>query len=270
MDKLQFRRSSLKPRFGLRASAIGLGLMLSLAMAGAQAQHDPIHTFMNVLRQKISDILKQAEWAKKQTDDVTELTQLVTKYTSMLRKLENLQSLINLPVGVSLRKVDENTFMVEEACGEAGGGGVGGLVGRLIGVDLRGDIFRQQYNICVSTQQMRNRQFNETVDFLTTTMDSMKAMGQELNTTSARVTNPGDVDGNITQRLNAANKLDAAMGEFERRMIAYDTFIGEQENAMAGTAKVAMRGNAGLLRTVTDAAAMRLALCGGGRCNDGN
>lgn len=260
----------------LRLSALGAGLMLSLTFGQAQAIifHDPGHMAGNLFEQITSTAKEIGQWVNQHTRDYTRWMQLVKEYQSTLNQVQNLSSMLTLPQGVPLEKIpDPDSYMVEETCGQQGGGGVSGLLGSLFGIDLRGDVFAQQYAICSTTQQMRNHKFNEMVEYLTTTTASIKEMDREWTSLQSRLTSggdSGDVKGNIDNALEASRRLEQANNEFKQRMRAYDIYIKSQMKVQGNLAKMAMRGNAGLLRTVTDAAAMRLALCNSGRCNGGD
>lgn len=251
---------------------------LGLAVAGgAQAFwfppiiFDAKHSIENIARQIENSINQLKQWAtgpfSQQIRDANKLRQLIKDYESTLNTVRSLQAALTLPNGAPLSPVDENTHLVEANCGEQGGGGVAGLIGSLTGLDLRGNVFAQQYDLCVKMQRMRNRQYNEMVTYLSTTVNSMQQMNNELTSVLSTARNSGDVMGATANALSASRKQAMANSEFETRMTAYNAYYQTQKQNQGSLAKGAMRGQPGLLRTVVDAAAMRTALCAGGRCN---
>jgi len=210
-----------------------------------------------------------ADWYEQGSQWVKEYNQWKQQYDAFTSQMQNMQSLIGLPGGTTFEKVNEKTFMVEESCGEAYGGGFSGLLGRFTGIDLRGDMFKQRYDMCANIQMMKNRKYNEMVDYMTETNDKMNAsLSGVYNKFVTGNLTQGDMSQANLQMQKANAEIQKSNEQFQARMQAYDTYIAVQTSAQGSLTKTAMRGNAGLIKKLATTAALGAALCGGGQCSD--
>lgn len=259
----QIRRRTGKQRLAVLAMALG-GL---LGSGNATSSGIPVVDVGHIAVQVQEFGTEALRWGEQGQQWIKEAQQFMQQYNSFLSNIQNMRSKFGLPQGVTMQKVDE-THYVEERCGPAYGGGVGGMLGQVFQVDLRGDISKQRYDLCASAQMMRNRQYNETVEYLQEIMPQMQG---ELEAAGNNFVGSGKTQGDMSGYFAKLQKVDADMTEanerYESRMRAYSTYIAALDRAAGTLTRATMRGQAGLLTKVASAAVMRQALCGGGQCD---
>ncbi|KAB8173758.1 hypothetical protein FKV24_014005 [Lysobacter maris] len=258
----QFRRNNGKQRHAMLALALGGLLASGNALAGIPVI-DPTQ-----IAGQITEFVKEAgRWGEQGQQWIKEARQFQQQYDSLLSSVGSMRATFGLPEGIEMQKVDEREY-VEERCGPAYGGGVGGMLGQVFQVDLRGDVYQQRYKLCEGAQMMRNRQYNETVEYLQEVMPKMQG---ELESAGDKFVGSGKTQGDMGSYFAKLQKVDADMSEanerYEARMRAYTTYIAAVERASGTLTRAAMRGQSGLPAKVASVVTMRQALCGGGQCD---
>lgn len=237
---------------------VGLALMCSLVIGSTSAQwivYDPTHTMQNILtqlEQMSKDVAEYAEQAARWQQQYSHYRQQLIKAQSMLTKL-------GLPQSVTLEKVSDD-YLIADRCKGASDGILSELKS-LLTLDPNGDFVKQQQSICVNIQVMENRKYNETVDFLKSSMP-------ELEQTLATLKNMRDSSndqGNLTKVSYDAEALTADMNksfaEWESRMNSYDAYIQSMQQAQKTLTQIALKGKqSSPLGTLVKTAALQGAL----------
>jgi hypothetical protein len=258
------------PRPSLRKGKSSIAMLAAalaglLASAPASAQWATID--MPHIKAQMAEFAQEAaRWGEQGRQWVKEYQQWKAQYDAWLSSIESMQTSFGMQQGATMQEVSDN-FHVEEECGEQGGGN---LLGSIVGVDARGNLYAQNYRYCASAQIMRNRRYNEVVRYLRDTVPSMQS---ELDAAGQQFVGSGKTQGDMTAYSAKMNKvesdIDTAHKRFEAQMLGYDAYIRTQETNQATLAKTAMRGGSGLksqIKQMADAAAVFTALCGRGQC----
>ncbi|QDH71352.1 hypothetical protein [Marilutibacter alkalisoli] len=261
----QTRRPIVKQRLALLALAMA-GLLASGNAAAQWIVNDTLH-----VKTQLAEFTKEAtRWGEQGRQWLKEYQQFMQQYNSFLSSANQVRASYNLPDAVPMRKVEDDEY-VEERCGPRYGGGSAGVLGRMFQVDLRGDVQQQRYEVCALIQQMRNRQLNDTVDYLQKTMPQMKA---DLIAAGDRFIGSGKTQGDMTTYSAEFSQVGAGMAqsheEFQALMQAYEKYINALESAQGTLTRAAMRGHSGLPSKIVNVATMKTALCGtsGSKCRD--
>ena len=254
-------------------SSFALTAMLASVMgvAGLLAPRPAQAIFCSNCSTIFQDIVEYAKeamrWGEQGRQWTKEYQQFMQQYNSFLSTIQNMRSSFGLPQGAALEPVAED-FMVAERCGDRYGGGTAGIVGRLTGFSIGDNPQQKRWEYCANLQKMRNRQYNEMVQYL---QETMVAMSNDLESAGRQFVGSGRTEGD----MNAYSaKLEKVKGdvqhsndEFQSRMAAYDTYAKAMELNQGSLTRSTMRGGAGIIQKVTNAAVMRQALCGGGKCD---
>lgn len=258
-----------------RLASFPITITFALALAGVVAAALPRPASALVCANCstwVQDLIEYAEeairWGQQGQQWYTEYQQFVQQYNSFLSRIQTMRSAFGLPQGAQLQPVADD-FMVEQRCGDPYGGGTAGILGRMTGISLGGNVQRQRYELCANLQMMRNKQYNEMVAYLQQTMPQMQ---NELDSAGSSFTGGEKTQGDMAAYAAKLSKVNNDIGksneEFDARMKAYDTYAKATELTQGSLTRMSLRGNPGLIRQVTSAAVMRQALCGGGKCGD--
>jgi hypothetical protein len=257
-------RNQLRRRTGkLRSALLALALLASGSASAQWIVNDPAH-----MGAQIAEFGQQAaRWGEQGRQWLAEYEQFMQQYNSFLSSIQNMQSMFGLPQGAQLQPVPED-FMVQEECGEPYGGGTAGILGRLTGFSIGDNPQQKRWEYCAGLQRMRNKQYNEMVEYLQQTMPQMSS---ELDSAGRQFVGSGKTAGDMSAYAAKLDKVKGDMArsneEFNARMKAYDTYAKATEHTQGSLTKSTLRGGSGLIQQVTNAAVMREALCGGGQCD---
>ncbi|MCF7221665.1 hypothetical protein [Marilutibacter chinensis] len=258
------RRRTGKQRLAILALALG-GL---LGSGNAVSSGIPVVDVGHIAVQVQEFGTEALRWGEQGQQWLKEAQQFTQQYNSFLSNIQNMQSAFGLPQGTPLEPVEEN-YMVQERCGDAYGGGVAGVLGRMTGFTLSDNPQQKRWEYCASLQRMRNKQYNEMVAYL---QETMPQMHQELNQAGNSFTGGQKTEGEMNAYSAKLQKVKGDIAksneEFDARMKAYDTFAKAIEINQGTLSRAAMRGHSGLLTKVAATAVMYQALCGGGQCDD--
>ncbi len=263
--RIQLRQRATKLRAVLLTATVG-ALLLSGNAAAQWTVIDPTH-----IKTQLAEFAKEAaRWGEQGRQWYKEYQQFMQEYNSFLSSIDNMQSMFSMSPGAEMQEVPDD-FNVAELCGEQGGGGVSGMLGSVVGIDPRGDLYAQNYRYCASAQIMRNRQYNEAVRYLRDTVPQMQA---ELDRAGNQFVGSGKTQGDMSAYSAKMEKVKGdiatANNRFEAQMLAYNTYVKTQESNQATLTRTAMRGGSGLksnIKQMADVAAVFTALCGGGKCS---
>lgn len=203
-------------------------------------------------------------------DDVARWRQQAADMQNLLSKIQNMQLSLGLKDGQEMREIDDpKTFMVRERCGSQYGDGASGVIGSITGVNLNGKVFEDQYKRCAQKQWLQNEKFNIGVRYLKQNMQEMQA---DFLTSRAQANGSKNLgDGSTVNADGQAmfSKYQMKQQNHQQLMDAYDAAIASLDGQMGSAARKAMRGESGLIRQMVSTAAVYTALCGGGKCDDG-
>lgn len=245
-------------------SAVALSALMFCGNANAQmAVIDPAH-----IAAQFGEFGQQAvRWGEQGQQWMKEYQQWKQQYDAMFSRMQSFRSGVSMQEGAPMQEVD-NEFNVTERCGEqSGGGGASGMIGRITGVQLEGNINVQRWNNCRAVQVARNTQYNETVRYLRDQAKAMSDEAKQLDTAMADKRMDQTELLASTQRISTARAENAEKkSDYDRRMQAWDVYVNRAEENQVTLTRTAMRGRAGLIQQVTTTAVLRATLCGGGKC----
>ena len=262
-------RNQLPQRTGKFKAALMAATMGGLLASGTSAATGyPVVDIAHIKAQVIEFGQQAARWGEQGRQWTKEYQQFMQQYNSFLSSINTMQTNFSLAPGSQMQEVDENTYMVEERCGPQYGTGSSAIFGRLTGIDMRGDIHQQRWQLCASLQVARNKQYNEVVRYLNETAPRMQA---ELNQAGQQFVGSGKTQGDMSAYAAKMEKVKGDMAqsneEFQARMQGYDAFAKGVETAQGSLTRGSLRGSAGLIKQVTNTAVMYEALCGSGKCD---
>lgn len=219
----------------------------------------------------VADLLKLPKEIAGWAADKAAWLQQARDMAQMISSIQNMQLALGLQNGQELKEIDNpKQFLVKERCGDQYGSGVGGILGSLTGINLKGKVFEEQYKICAQKQWLENEKYNVGVRYLKQSMQQMGSEYRTLLTKFASASNVGN-SNKVNQDANALLiKNQAQQQNHEQLMAAYDAAIKSLDGQSTALGRAAMRGNSGLIKQMTSTAAAYTALCSGGRCNDGD
>jgi hypothetical protein len=259
------RRDGLVRRRGIGIRAITLLMGLGFC-SGGQAQwltYDPA-TWLESYLDQYQGVIQDAKTLQHYASEIQHMQQTVAYWQSQLVKLKSLFSNYLLPDGVPLTEVDPR-YMVEEKCGDEGlSFNLSGLMKVVKMTVLKDmgpkDLKTQQAEICAYIQMLKNKKFNESIEFNQVTVADLN--GQLLAIDSRR--NASDEQGNMSAAMYDAisllNRSQVLAQDWEARMASYDAYIAIMEERQNMLAKQALKGKDNVLGTVVKNLALKAAL----------
>lgn len=235
-----------KPRAPARhlrsvCTALLLGVALT-ATNGAQAQYavyDGANWFENLwtkFQTSYARIEATAEYAK---DELRWMEQL-KRYSDALVTINGQINSFGLPAAAPLTRVPDN-YLVLETCG-TGDLSLTGLFKTFV-YKPEGDWRAQQREICVNIRTMRNRKFNESLEFAGGTLEQMQKALEAISTLRTASNLLGNVTAVDSDSLRAANDISVKVQQWEARMKSYDAYIEVMEENQRVVAALALKGD---------------------------
>lgn len=201
-------------------------------------------------------------------DDTTEYAKEAVRWDDMKKQIDSIRNIfsalnfaIGLAPGEKLVKVDPR-YMVEETCGSDTGGLSISTVMAVMGMDIGGDLKKQQQQICVNIQMMQNRKYNESVDFLDRTIKQAEtAMAENFASRNGSENSVGSVQAATSDTARLGNQLNVIAQQWNTQVQAYDAYIETMEQRQNLLAKVALKGKRNkLAKDLVQTAALKAAL----------
>ena len=219
-----------------RAGVLAMALLMGTHSANAGM---PVVDYLGILwkiRQWIDDVKEYAEEAKRWTQTEEHMKQLEAIF-------DPLRFSMDMPPGAQLQQVDED-YLVEERCGaDPSKFGWKQLVGK-VSFGGGANWQAQQHQLCTSIQRTHNRRFNETVYFLTNTMDQAhKEMQRNMDSREGSDNSAGGVQATQSDTERLGNELNVMAQTWSTRMQAYDATIASLQEQQRILAKAALRGD---------------------------
>lgn len=246
-------------------SLLAIPVMFVSGNASAQwAVIDPAH-----ISAQMAEFGQQAaRWGEQGQQWLKEYQQWKQQYDALLSRVNNMQSMFGLPTGQALQPVPDD-YMVATRCGTTPEGtGTAAIMGRLTAFTTGENPQVTRWVYCVQEQRMRNKQFNDMVAYLQKTVPEMNVELQRAgNEFQSGQKTEGEMNAMAAKLSKVNGDIAQSNDEFDARMKAYDTYISATKTNQGTLTRSTMRGGNGLIQQVTNAAVMRQALCGGGKCD---
>lgn len=216
---------------------------------------DPGHTLQNVFQQILVSGERAGEFAK-------ELDEWKKQYDHFQQQLIKFQSFLNNPIALPSSEpwVELNkTEVVKQKCGDAGGS----LLGRLmdsVGLQLNGDLAKQQLQVCVNIESAKVDKFNYTVKFVRDSVPQMQGLLGKIQGQRGTSSSQGNIQGVDSESMRLANDLDIKYQSWQAQMKTYDAYIATMMDKQNTLAARALKGEPSILGQAISTAAMAGAL----------
>ena len=208
----------------------------------------------------ITNMIRQyAEQIREFEAQVQQWNGEIQHWTDMKSLIGNLTSQLQL-ITTDMQHVDKD-YMVKEQCG--GNASIDDIVQGLLGSALDalnpgGDISKQQQEICVQTVMVRNKMFNETVDYVQDVARDAEDLNKLVGKLGAETT-PGALNG-IQANANALQVKTTARSElWSTRQSAYQAQLQYLQFRQQALARAALGGTPNVLGQIVDTVALKAA-----------
>lgn len=160
---------------------------------------------------------------------------------------------LSLPAGMSMDGVADD-YMVKEVCGDSSSASLLQRGFSALNLSSTSAVKEEQVKICVSIQMAQNRKYNESLEFLKSTMKQIQeAEQQNLESRDSDKNSSGSVQATQSDTARLSNHLLAMGQEWSTRIQAYDAYISAMQARQNVIAQAAITGNSSS-RIVTDVA----------------
>lgn len=228
-------------------------LMLSPPLARASMPVIDVAAIANMIRQ-------YAEQIREFEAQVQHWSGEIQHWTDMKSLIGNLTSQLQL-VTTDMQHVAKD-YMVKEQCG-GGGGSIDDIVNSLLGSALDalnpdGDITKQQQEICAQMVMVRNKMFNETVDYVQDVAKDAEDLNKLVGELDTETT-PGALGG-IQANANALQVKTTARSElWSTRQSTYQAQLQYLQFRQQALARAALGGTPNVLGQIVDTVALKAA-----------
>lgn len=241
----------------LLASLLAVGGLCSTPSVHAQALvaevggslQQQIMTQVNTYRQLYKAELEYLEQARR-------WYQTYQHYQQQLIRIQGMVNSFARPRGQALTPVDAD-HMVDARCG--GTFSLSNVLQAVVPVRT-GNYVEQQRHICQQIQLTKNRQFNETVEFLTRTVPQMERDMSTLTDRRNGSNTEGNVNASIADAARVNAQLNVVLEGFKSQMQGYDNHLAVLNSAQTQLAEMALKGQRHPLGTLVKTGALKAAL----------
>jgi len=147
-------------------------------------------SMVNQLLTQINTYLAHLEAVGEYTKEAKRWDDQFKQYQQQLVKVQAQLRTVGMPDSQSLVKVPPN-YMVAQTCGSDGG--VIQQLTSMVSLTDDASVRAQQKQICTNIRLMKNRKYNDSVDYLSSTVPSMKKMLEEVYQVRSRSNEQGNV-----------------------------------------------------------------------------
>lgn len=216
----------------------------------------------NILQSFISAVQNVSMQGNDAAEYAKQAQRWQVQYDQYMQQLVNVQAqlrTVGLPEMQALVPIEE-TYMVKETCGGNGHGFQ--QIWAMVDMQNDASVRSQQLQICVNIRMMKNKKYNDSVDYLTHSIPGMKKVLADIHAVRASSNDQGTVQGADSESLRAANQLETSGLEWQGRMMAYDAYIETMQENQRILASEALKGSRSkrLVRSVVQSAALKRAL----------
>lgn len=240
----------------LAVCALAFSSVMAAGSVNAQwVVTDPGHTVQNVVQQIMVSGERAIEFGK-------QIDEWKKQYEHFQQQLIKFQSFLNNPIALPNSEpwVELNkTEVVKQKCGDAGGS----LLGRLmdsVGLQLNGDLAKQQLQVCVNIESAKVDKFNYTVKFARDSVPQMQSLLGKIQGQRGTSSSQGNIQGVDSESMRLANDLDIKYQSWQAQMKTYDAYIAAMMDKQNTLATRALKGQASPLGQAISTAAMAGAL----------
>lgn len=225
-----------------KLAVCALAFSSAMAAGSVNAQWvvtDPGHTIQNVIQQILVSGERAGEFVK-------ELDEWKKQYEHFQQQLIKFQSFLNNPIAlpnsepwVELNKAE----VVKQKCGDAGGSMLGRLMDS-VGLQLNGDLAKQQLQVCVNIESAKVDKFNYTVKFARDSVPQMQSLLGKIQNQRGTSSSQGNIQGVDSESMRLANDLDIKYQAWQAQMRTYDAYIATMMDKQNTLAARALKGEA--------------------------
>lgn len=234
-------RPGRRLRGACSALLLGVGLVVANGTQAQVAVYDGPNWFENMWS-KIQASYSRLEATAEYASNKLRWAEQLQRYTDALVKIQGQINSFGLPAGAPLVPVADD-YMVAETCGGADFS-MGGLFSTFVlKTGEAGNWKAQQKQICVNIRTMRNRKFNESLEFAGGTMQQMQKALDSLTALRNASNLLGNVSAVDSDSLRTANDISVKTQQWEARMKSYDAYIEVMEENQRIVAKMALKGD---------------------------
>ncbi len=243
-------------RLGLAAAVLALALGAALParaqMATIEVGPTQLNSWLtqaNTYMQRMQDYMEHGLQAQRWYQTYAHIQQTWVRMNGIIRNF-------GLPKGAPIQKVDAD-YLVAERCG--GGLSVANLL-RAVAPDSSRDLVGQQRTICVQLQMIENRKFNETIEFLQTTIPQMQKQVKAVEAMRATDNSNGTVYASTEAATKTLADIESEMQAWSAQMKSYDLYIAALTNTQKQLSRMALIGRKDAIGTVVKTTALKAAL----------
>lgn len=236
-DVTKTRMTGRAPRRTRLAALVLGGLLFAGASNPLGATGWPVYDFSGWLETYFGNFQEGAEFIEtanrwKKTEEQFDQARVM---------FQALQGMINLPPGAPLTPVDKD-YLVAETCGGGGGLSPGALFETFV-FKSNVSIKAQQRQICANIRRMQNRKYNDSLEFLSTSVDEMRDTQMEILKLRRKNNNQGTVQAADSESLRFANDLSFKAQNWASLMRSYDNYIAVMQENQKVVAQAALKGS---------------------------
>ncbi|WP_282295866.1 hypothetical protein [Stenotrophomonas sp. PS02289] len=258
--------------FNFRLAALSVvGVLMCNAPAPAYTQPvveigpNVFQSIMNQINTYKAEIIAAGSKAQDAAEYIEQRTRWIRTLQQYAQQLIQLQAIFNdfgMPVGQTLTRVDDD-YLVKDTCRTSKNMTLPGLLETFV-FKSDTDFKSQQTQICVNIRMMRNRKYNDAVDFMNYSVPLMKSSLTRIFELRILSNNQGNVQGVDSESLRMANDLAVQSQIWEARMKSYDSYIEVMEANQKVVAEQALKGDTknrmigDIIRTATLAGALKI------------
>ncbi|WP_282295870.1 hypothetical protein [Stenotrophomonas sp. PS02289] len=229
-----------------------MGVLTACVALAAQTAHATTTVVTNptaMVQQLIQYVLDAQAYSK----EAQRWKQTEQQIKDMRAIFDSVNFQLSLPDGMSMDGVADD-YMVKQVCGDSSSASLLQRGFSALNLSSTSAVKEEQVKICVSIQMAQNRKYNESLEFLKSTMKQIQeAEQQNLESRDSDKNSSGSVQATQSDTARLSNHLLAMGQEWSTRIQAYDAYIAAMQARQNVIAQAAITGN-GASRVVTDVA----------------
>jgi len=231
---------------------VACGMYGGLAKAGL-----PVFDYTNFTTNFKDYLEKIAEWQKTMDHYSAQVAFWETQYN----KIANL-NLDLLQLEQDFKPIDAD-YGIDVMCPGADTSVIDKVTSSLASIaNPNADVVGEQQKICAKVVRIKNRKYNDTVEYLTTLTGDVGSMAKitQLRASLGGKLNPGDTQGLMQETQRYSSKMQLDKERWETSMRQYDSQIKILEDQQVVLSKRALHGKPSLWGTLVNTAVLQGAL----------
>lgn len=241
------------------SSALAASLAIAVASSAVHASGWPVvDALLNKtqLKSQFDAVMQYAKQVQGMAKDAAHYKATYDKYQQELVKLQRMMTGLTM-LGERAPAKRDRTWNIER-CGGRGFSLTSTL--RSVLTDSKGDIYKQQQEICAWIQVTENDRYNLTVDMISEVRRETESAIQQAAARRDTDNKNGTVSASDNDLLTLNTQLTAVHKNYEANLKAYESQITALKSAQATLADSALRGEPSALGTLVKTAALQGAL----------